>query len=72
MRWLDLPDDEFVKLRKLIKDIEALELAGLEVSAEDAARIGCQGRGGARTAAARWARWTGAPPVAWRIWVRQL
>ncbi len=27
---------------------------------------------GARTATARWARCTGAPPVAWRIWVRQL
>ena len=28
--------------------------------------------GGARTAAARWARWTGAASVDWRIWVRQL
>jgi len=27
---------------------------------------------GARTAAARWARWTGSPSVDWRIWVRQL
>jgi hypothetical protein len=28
VRWLDLPDDQFTKLRKLIKDIEALEHAG--------------------------------------------
>jgi len=30
VRWLDLPDDKFAKLRKLIKDIEALELAAQE------------------------------------------
>ncbi len=30
VRWLDLPEDKFTKLRKLIKDIEALELAGQE------------------------------------------
>jgi hypothetical protein len=30
VRWLDLPEDKFTKLRKLIKDIEALQLAAQE------------------------------------------
>jgi hypothetical protein len=37
VRWLDLPDDKFTKLRKLIKDIEALELAGQEEADADEA-----------------------------------
>jgi hypothetical protein len=37
VRWLDLPDQKFTKLRQLIKDIEALEDAGNEAAngAED-------------------------------------
>lgn len=31
VRWLDLPDHQFTKLRQLIKDIEALEHAGNDV-----------------------------------------
>ena len=34
VRWLDLPEDQFAKLRKLIKDIEALEHAGPAGTAE--------------------------------------
>jgi len=37
VRWLDLPEDKFTKLRKLIKDIEALELAGQEGADADEA-----------------------------------
>lgn len=37
VRWLDLPDDTFTKLRKLIKDIEALELAAQEEANADEA-----------------------------------
>lgn len=34
VRWLDLSEDQFTKLRKLIKDIEALGLAGQDGSYE--------------------------------------
>lgn len=36
VRWLDLSEDQFTKLRKLIKDIEALGLSGDDRDEEDA------------------------------------
>jgi hypothetical protein len=36
VRWLDLSDDQFTKLRRLIKDIEALGLPGDDRDEEDA------------------------------------
>jgi hypothetical protein len=37
VRWLDLPDDTFTRLRQLIKDIEALGSADGDVAAKETA-----------------------------------